>query len=128
MFSRDRYLAGAVDEIDAFLDGAFEFDPAGRNFLGRAPVDHLDILAAGQALGHPAGVHGDIAAADHRHGLGHLGPRPGVDLAQVLDAVDDPLVVLAGNFHALAPPRADGQQHGVVAILELVEGDIAAQR
>ena len=124
----DRLLGRAVDEFDAFLDRPLELHPTRRYLVGAPAVDHLDRFAAGQSQRHPAGVHGDIAAADDHHGLGHFGPRPGVDPAQELDAVDDAPIVFAGNPHGFPPPGADGQQHGVVAALEFGQGDVAPER
>ena len=72
-----------------------ELDLAGWNLAGAAAVDDLDVLAAGQALRDPAGIHRDIAAADHHHRLRHLGALARVHPAQEPHSVDDPLVLLS---------------------------------
>ena len=124
----DLGLLGVVDELDPLLDRALELDLAGRDLGRAAPVDHLDVLAAGQPLGDAAGIHGDIAAAHHHHRLRHLGPGALVHVAQELHAIDHAGVVLPRNAHVLAPPGADGEDHRVVALLELVQGQVAPER
>jgi hypothetical protein len=96
--------------------------------MAPAPIDHLDVVAAGQAERGAAGVHRHVAAADHRHRVGHFRTRPGVDAAQELDPVDHPGVVLAGHVHAFAPPGTDGQQDSVVSFLQALQGDVPAER
>ena len=119
------HLLRVVEELDVLLDRMVELDLAGRN-LARAPaVDDLDVLAPGQAFRHPAGIHRDVPAADHHHRLRHLGAFARVHAAQEPHSVDDPLVVFSRNPHRLAPPRADGEQHRVVALLELGEAHVA---
>jgi hypothetical protein len=112
-----RHLLGVVDELDALLEGALELVLAGRDLLRAAAVDHFYVLAAGHAERRAAGIHRDVAAADHHHGLGQLWALAGVDPAQEGDAVDYPRVVLAGDSHVLAPPGPDGEQHRVVLLL-----------
>src|SRR5262249_39292518 len=124
----DRDGLGVVDDLDALGDGALELVLARRDLVGAAAIDDLDPLVAGQAAGDAAGIHRDVPAAAHQPRLRHDRPLAGVDLAQEADAVDHAGIIAAGNRHRLAPPRADGQQHGVVAGLELVEADIAAER
>ena len=75
-----------------------ELDLAGWNLAGAAAVDDLDVLAAGQALRDPAGIHRDIAATDHHHRLRHLGALARVHPAQEPHSVDDPLVLLVPDM------------------------------
>ena len=121
-------LLGVVEELDVLLDRMVELDLAGWNLAGAAAIDDLDVLAAGQALRDPAGIHRDVAATDHHHRLRHLGALARVHSAQEPHSVDDPLVLLSRNPHRLAPPGADGEQDRVVALLELPEAHLAAER
>ncbi len=57
----------------------------------------------------------------HRHALA------AVDAAQELDAVVHALVARVLDRHVLRPPRADRQQHRVVALLQLVQRDARAE-
>ena len=124
----DRRLLGVVDELDPLLDRALQLDPARRDLRRTAPVDHLHVAAARQPLRDAAGVHGDIAAAHHRHRLRHLRPRALVHVAQELHAVDHTGAVLARNAHLPAPPGADGEDHRIVALLELIQRHVAPER
>ena len=120
-------LLRVVDELDAFLDGALEFDLSRRDVFRTTAVDDLDLLATRQAQGGAAGVHGDIAAADDDDRRRHFGTFSRVDPAQELDAVDHAVVILAGDPHGLAPPGTDGEPHRIVAFLEPVQRDVPAQ-
>ena len=80
---------GVVDELDPLLDRAVQLVLARRDLVGAAAVHDLHVLAAGQALGDAAGIHGDVAAADDEHGRRQGGPLAAVHPAQELDAVDD---------------------------------------
>ena len=124
----DRDRLGVVDDLDFLGDGALELVLARRDLLGAAAIEDLDPLVAGQPAGDAAGIHGDVAAADHEHRLRHRRPLAAIHPAQEADAVDHPGIVVARDAHGLAPPRADGQQHRIVARLELVERDVAAER
>ena len=101
---------------------------AGGNLLRPAAVDDLHFFHARHAQCRAAGVHGDVAAAHHDHLFRQRRALAGIDAAQEAHAVDDILVGLAGNAHGLAPPRADGEQHGGMALLQLVQRHVLAQR
>ena len=117
----DRGLLGAVDELDAFLDGALELVTPRRNVFGSAAVDNGDRFTPPQPAGDAAGVHRDVAAAHDHHPRRHLRALAGIDAAQEADAVDDPLVFEAGDPERLAPPRTDRQEHRIVAGFEFAE-------
>ena len=104
-----------------------EFVLAGGNLLRPPTIDDLDVLAAGQALGHAAGIHGDVTATDDHDGLGQFGPFAAVDAPQEGHAVDDARVLIAWHAHGLAPPGADAEQHRLVPLLELFEGYLMSE-
>ena len=116
-----------VDELDVFLDRVVQFDRAGRDLIGAAPVDDLDVLAARQALGDPTRVHRDVAAADHHDRFGHLRALARVDSSEEADPVDHAVVVLTRDPHRLTPPRAHGEQHRIVTLLQLGQADVATE-
>ena len=114
----DGNLFDVVSELDALLDGTFELNFPRWYFIGAAPIDDFHVFAAGQAQGDAAGIHGDIAAADDDDVFRQLRAFTSIDTAQERYAVDNTGVVLTRDTHRLTPPRADCQQHGVVAGLK----------
>ena len=93
-----------------------------------AAVDHLDVFDPRQAFGRAAGVHGDVAAADHEHGLGQRRARAVVDLVEETHAVAHEGFGFVGDPHRLADEGADREQHRIVPLLQLVECDVTAER
>ena len=82
-----------VDELDALFDRSVELVLARGDLVRSAPVDNLDVLAPGQALGDAAGVHRDVAGADDDHADGSSGRAPPLTRAEERDAVDDARIV-----------------------------------
>src|SRR5262249_53239270 len=117
----DTHGLRVVDELDALLDGSVQLVLAGW-YLGRtAPVEDLYVLAARQSFGHATCIHGDIAAADYQDRFRQGRSLAVVHPAQKADSVDHLRMIVAGNAHRLSPPGADGQQHRIMAPLQLVE-------
>ena len=119
---------GVVEDLDPLLDRPPELVLAGRDLVGPAPVDDLHVLAAREAPRRAAGVHRDVAGADDDHLRRQLGPLAAVDAAQELDSVLDPPVAAVLQVEPLGPPRTDRQEDGVVALLQLLEGDVVPER
>ena len=118
-----------VDDLDAFGDRRFELVLAGRDLVGAAAIDHRHLLDAGQATDGAAGVHGDVAAADHHDMRRQDRPFAAVDAVEEAHAVHDAGEIVAGHAEVLAGRGADRQQHGVVALGEVGEADaVAAER
>ena len=123
----DRDRLPVIDNLDALFHGAVQFLAPRRHRLVVAAVNDLDVVHARQPLGHATGVHRNIAAADHQHGLRQRRSRAAVDLVEKADAVTHEGFGFAGNPHRLADEGADREQHGIVPLLELVERNVAAE-
>ena len=101
----------------------------GGHVLHVAPVDEGHLRAALADRGARA-VHRGEAAADDDDALASvvgIGQAEGGD-AQVLEAVDDALGILARDAQLVGVVAADGHEDGVVAlVLKVVEREVDAQ-
>ena len=101
----------------------------GGHVLHVAAVDERHLAGALADRGAGA-VHGGEAAADDDDALARVagvGQAEGRD-AQVLEAVEDAVGVLAGDAQLVGVVAADGHADGVEAlVLQVVDGEVAAQ-
>ena len=72
------------------------------------------------------GVHGRVAAADHDDVLADPLLLAEIRLLQEVHAVDNAVDLLAGHVHGDRVHAAGADDHRVVALLELVHGDVTA--
>ena len=124
----DARRAGLEDGLDAFLDRLVDLVRRG-HVLHVAAVDERD-LAGALADGRPRAVHRREAAADDddpRALVARVGQAEGRG-AQVLEAVDDAVGVLAGDAQLVGVVAADRDDDRVEAlVLEVVEREVLAQ-
>ena len=101
----------------------------GGHVLHVAAVDERDLLGALADRGARAVHRGEAAADDHdaRAGVARIGQAEGRD-AQVLEAVEHAVGVLAGDAQLVGVVAADGHADRIEAlVLEVVDGEVAAQ-
>ncbi len=77
--------------------------------------------------GGAGGIHGDVAAADHDDPLADVDREASVHVDQELDRLEHAVGVGTLDVESAAERGADAEEHGVVAVQQLVEGDVDAR-
>ena len=115
----------AVHQLDAFREHVVQVLGDARHLLGVAfDGDQRDVSGA-LPQGLAGAVDRGVAAADHDDARAQLHlRRPHADVAQEGQPVEDALLVFAFRAHAVGLREADGEDAGVVALLQVVPADV----
>ena len=109
----------------ALFPGLVNFQLFRRHLRLCPAVDHIDLLRP-QADRSPAGIHGGVAAAHHSHLVANGGLLPHGYLAQEVNASHHAVQLFPRTADGHTLPRANGQNHRVIAVLKFLKGHIPA--
>ena len=127
LLAEDLDRAGQELHPDAFALGLAQLLLVDDELGAGPPVDDRDVLGA-VAEARPRAVHRGVAAADDDDVLADLERLAEVGLLHEVDAVVDALEVRAGDVERDRVHRARRDGDRVEVALELVEGDVDADR
>ena len=109
-----------------FGHGGVDLAAQGRHIGHSAAVNGAD-LGGAQPPGRAHGIHGHVAAADDGHLLaGQIGLLVFAHVAQEAHGRHDPFGVFVGKAQLLVGAGADGDEHGVILLPQLLDGDVVA--
>ena len=127
VFADDANRGHQEFHLDPFFQGLLDFFGGRRHFRAGAAIKNKYVLGAG-ADGRPDSVHGDVPAADDGDTVTQENLLAQIDAPQIIDAVNDPLHVLAGDVQFAGEDRPAADEDGVVVLLKLLKGKIFADR
>ena len=117
---------GQSHDLDAFFFALHDLLVVGGHLVAAAAIDDERLLASGAKRG-ANGVHGHVAAADHRHPVTDVDPFSQVDLFEKFQARVDPFVIFALDSQHLALLGADSHEERLVSLLtQLPDGEVLA--
>ena len=117
---------GQGHDLDAFVFALDDLLIVGGHLVAAAAVDDEWLPASGAKRG-AHGVHGHVAAADHRHPVADVNSFPQVDFFKKFQARIDPLAVFALDSQHLALLGADAHEERLVPLFpQLPDGEVLA--